>query len=69
MIWFNQRAAITPELAKQLSDIQIFGYLEPCFFAIAGLGAVLLVIGLFLWSNGKWQSSTMSRPLLQESTS
>ncbi|XP_066903768.1 protein croquemort [Halyomorpha halys] len=69
MIWFNQRAAITPELAKQLSDIQIFGYLEPCFFAVAGLGAILLIIGLFLWSSGKWKRSTMSRPLLQDPTS
>lgn len=69
MIWFNQRAAITPELANQLSDIQIFGYFEPCFFAVAGLGAVLLIIGLFLWSNGKWRSSAMSRPLIEDTSS
>lgn len=67
MIWFNERALITSELASQLSSLEIYSWFEPGFFCITGLGMLMLFVGLFLWSNRRWKKSTHD-PLLEENS-
>lgn len=68
MVWFNERALVTPELASQLSQLEIFTWLEPGFFVICGIGAIVFFVGLFLWSNARWRKSGLNSPLLQENS-
>lgn len=69
MIWFNERALVTSDLASELSQLQIYTWFEPGFFTVTGIGAVLFFIGLFIWSNARWKKSALNSPLLQENSS
>lgn len=53
MIWFTERAVITETMAEQLMPLTILTQWGPVvLFLIAGIGGVLLLIGLILKSKG-----------------
>uniref|UniRef100_A0A1B6DPX8 Protein croquemort n=1 Tax=Clastoptera arizonana TaxID=38151 RepID=A0A1B6DPX8_9HEMI len=51
MLWFTQRATITPAMASNLSSLTMVSYYAPfIMFGVATLGAILVTLGLFLRS-------------------
>lgn len=67
MMWFNQRATITPGLAGELKDLtDLAEYVEPSLIILAVIGLVLMASGLFIRFLRKKSASTT--PLLSETS-
>ncbi|XP_014253015.1 protein croquemort-like [Cimex lectularius] len=71
MIWFNQKAVITPTLSSQIKSISFFDdNLEYIFIGLALFGLILTLLGIFLWGRRVYiQEPSPSTSLLCNSDS
>ncbi|KAK9507969.1 hypothetical protein O3M35_007725 [Rhynocoris fuscipes] len=69
MIWFDQTASVTPDLANELSSlVGIASYVEPSLIGLTVVGAVMIIIGLILWRLDYF-TKNQEEPLIEPSTS